>query len=341
MKDKFQSARLRLTAWYLLIIMVISIFYSVAFYNSATNEIERVINRIEFRQQHPHEKISDRTPPHDAPNPPTLEELQETKNRLLFILVFINGSILIAAGGAGYFLAGRTLRPIKLMIDEQNQFITSSSHELRTPIATMRSEMEASLMEKHISDDFARELITSNLEELGTIQLMTNDLLKLALIHNPNNTSSLEELSIKELLHTAKKRVLPLAKKKEITLTTTLQEAIVYGQKGRLVELFVILLDNAIKYSSEKTAIVIQSETVRGKTKINIADNGIGISEKDLPHIFDRFYRADTSRSQTEGFGLGLSIAKRIAEAHNGAIHVTSELGKGTSFIITLPAKSA
>jgi two-component system sensor histidine kinase CiaH len=340
MKDKFQSARLRLTAWYLLIIMVISILFSVAFYNSATSEIERIIDRIQFRQMHPHDDPN-RTPPRGAPNPPTLEELQSTKVRLLYLLVFINSGILLVAGGAGYFLAGRTLRPIQLMIDEQNQFITSSSHELRTPIATMRSEMEASLMEKHISDNHARELIASNLEELGTIQTMTNELLKLAQIHNLNDPNSIEDISLKEIIRTAQKKVLPLARKKEITLTNDMQEAIVRGQKSRLIELFVILMDNAIKYSPEKTEVAVHAETNRNKTKIKISDHGIGISEKDIPHIYDRFYRADSSRSQTEGFGLGLSIAKKITEIHNGTIQVVSEFKKGTTFIITLPAKNA
>jgi two-component system sensor histidine kinase CiaH len=341
MKDKFHSARLRLTAWYLLIIMVISILFSVAFFNTATNELERVINRIQFREQHPHEKIPNRPPPSEGHTPPTLEDLQESKNRLVLILVIINGAIFVFAGGAGYFLAGRTLLPIKLMMDEQNQFITSSSHELRTPIATMRAEMEGSLLEKHISDKQARELIMSNLEELGGIQELTNNLLKLAQIHNTDTAKQREDFTLTDLIQIAEKKVLSLAKKRQITISTNVKEAIVTGDKSRLAEVFVILLDNAIKYSPEKTTVHITSETVRNHAKISISDQGIGIDEKDLPHIFNRFYRADQSRSQTEGFGLGLSIAQTIVETHGGSIQVKSKIQHGTTFIVTLPIKHA
>jgi two-component system sensor histidine kinase CiaH len=341
MKDKFHSARLRLTAWYLLIIMIISILFSVAFYNTATSELERVINRIQFREHHPHEEIPNRPPPSEGHTPPTVEELQEGKNRLALILVIINGAIFVFAGGAGYFLAGRTLRPIKLMIDEQNQFITSSSHELRTPIATLRAEMEGNLLEKHISDKQARELINSNLEELDGIQALTNNLLKLAQVHSGSSDTQIDDISLQDIIRTAERKVLPLAKKKHISLSTTIQDACIIGDKSRLGEVFVILFDNAIKYSPEKTAVTVNAETTRNHAKVTIEDHGVGIAEKDLPHIFDRFYRADQSRSQTEGFGLGLSIAKRIIETHGGSIQVKSKINAGTTFIISLPIKKS
>lgn len=321
--------------------MIISIFFSAAFYQTATDEIERIIDRIEYRQQHPHDEIPNRPAPSKAHTPPTLEELQNTKDRLLINLIIINSIIFIVAGGAAYFLAGRTLKPIKLMIDEQNQFITSSSHELRTPIATMRSEMEGSLLEKHISDKHARELISSNLEELGVIQSLTDELLQLAHIHTIRDKNSLEDILLADLVQTAQKKVLSLAKKKHITFMTDISETMVHGERRRLSELFVILFDNAIKYSPEKTTVSVSTETARTHVKVMIEDQGMGISEKDIPHIFDRFYRADKSRSQTEGFGLGLSIAKKIVESHNGLIHVKSKLNEGTTFVVELPAKNA
>src|SRR5690348_8980046 len=157
----FQSARLKLTAWYLVIIMLVSVTFSVAFYRAATVEIQHVIERIRFLQQQSNQL--------QLPTPPnaiiTLDQLEDVKIRLQYALIFVNGVIFVLAGGAGYFLAGRTLKPIQVMVDEQNQFISDASHELRTPIATLRAEMEASLLEKHLSDKEARKLIGSNLEE--------------------------------------------------------------------------------------------------------------------------------------------------------------------------------
>lgn len=350
----FHDARLQLTAWYLLIIMLVSIMFSIAFYHLSTREVERIITRIEFRQQNPDRPMpSEKIIFRNAPTPPSLQELENSKKQIFNLLVLINAAIFIFAGGAGYFLAGRTLRPIKIMIDEQNQFISSASHELRTPLATLRAEMEGSLLEKQISDKKARELIISNLEELGTLQDLSKNLLQIAHIHNSSFEKSAEALSLFELIKIAEKKVMPLAKKKHITISLSGQDADVLGDKRNLTEVFVILLDNAIKYSLENTKITITTMSKNQSGVVSITDQGIGIAKKDIEHIFDRFYRADTSRSQAEGFGLGLSIAKAIVEKHNGSIRVESKenkparnamqsvAGGGTTFTISLPLKTA
>jgi signal transduction histidine kinase len=112
----------------------------------------------------------------------------------------------------------------------------------------------------------------------------------------------------------------------------------IIGVNDRLIELFAILIDNAIKYSKNGQTIKINSDTEKGRAQIQIIDQGIGISEKDLPHIFDRFYRSDKSRNE-KGYGLGLSIAKKITELHNGSISVESKLGEGSKFIVNFPLK--
>lgn len=159
----FESARLKLTAWYLLIIMLISMLFSAAIYNIATREIQFVIHRMQYEQ---YRQQKEGFPGRSGPQIQfTIEELEAVKDRLKYQLFFINAVIFFTAGGAGYFLAGRTLRPIKSMIDEQNQFISSASHELRTPIATMRAEMEGSLLEKNIADKDARKLINTGVTQ--------------------------------------------------------------------------------------------------------------------------------------------------------------------------------
>lgn len=331
----FNKARLKLTAWYLIIIFFISGLFSVAFYQVSTREIQRIVVRMQMIQEEQLGRFNRVLLP--PPGAPSLEELQTVKQRLLMNLILINGVILVIAGGAAYFLAGRTLTPIKLMVDEQNQFISNSSHELRTPLSTLRAEMEGSLLEKHISDKKARQLISSNLEEIGKLQGLSNRLLQLARLHNPSPTRYEEQLSLKEVIESAVKQVKALADGKQIKLDLVVKDAVVQGEKDSLRELFVILLDNALKYSPQESNISLTSKINDEEVRIIVKDQGIGISEEDQEHIFERFYRSDKSRSQTDGFGLGLSIAKQIIEKHNGTVKVASKLSKGSTFTVSLP----
>jgi two-component system, OmpR family, sensor histidine kinase CiaH len=328
----FQSARLKLTTWYLIITMLVSITFSLAFYRASTFEIQRVIDRIHFLQQQSNQ-LQIPTPPNTVI---TLDQLQDVKTRLQLSLIIINGIIFLLAGGAGYFLAGRTLRPIQVMVDEQNQFISDASHELRTPIATLRAEMEATLLEKHVGDKEARNLIESNLEELGKLQELANSLLELAYVHKKGESFS-DVVVLSDVIQAAYKKVSPMAKKKHITFKISSIDCSVKGNKQSLNEVFVNLFDNAVKYSHSKTNVSVTSKPRKHSAVIVIADQGIGIGADDLAHIFDRFYRADKSRSQADGHGLGLSIAKKIIIAHNGSIDAESTLKQGTTFTITLP----
>jgi two-component system, OmpR family, sensor histidine kinase CiaH len=341
MKFMFQSTRLKLTAWYLLIIMFVSIVFSVVIYGNVSHQIEGLIHmqndRIKNFQAGP-SRNNLLPPPPNAPPMISAEDLQKQEQQLILTLFLINLGIFAIAGGAGYFLAGRTLRPISLMMDEQSQFISDASHELRTPIATLRAEMEQSLLEKNISDQQARKLILSNLEELGTLQGLSNSLLKLAQIHTINNgKGSTESISLLEVIKVACNKVTLLAKKKNINIVMKVPEVIVNGSKSSLTEVFVILFDNAIKYSPENSKITVTSQDLPHRIKILVSDQGMGISKEDLLRIFERFFRADKSRSLVEGYGLGLSIAKKVIESHKGSIRVASKIGKGSIFEVILP----
>jgi two-component system sensor histidine kinase CiaH len=332
----FNRTRFKLTAWYILIIFLISTLFSVAFYQVSTREVQRMVNRMRVAQEEWRGGYKG-TPPPLPPNMPSLAELQTIKRRFLINLVVINGLILVITGGAAYFLAGKTLAPIKLMIDEQNRFITDSSHELRTPLASLRAEMEGSLLEKRISDTKARRLIKSNLEEITRLQTLSNRLLQLATNHNLPSDKYSQRLSLKTVIAAAVKRVQVLADAKQITIKMKLSRVTVNGSQEKLIELFAILIDNAIKYSTPQSQVKIVSQKKKNSIVVSVTDKGVGISRQDLPHIFDRFYRSDQSRFKTDGFGLGLSIAKQIASKHHGAITATSQVGKGTTLIVSLP----
>lgn len=331
----FNKARIRLTLWYMLIIFVISSFFSVAFYHASTREVRRVLNRIERRQQIA--PIGDRGFHSPAFAMNEIEELKISRFNLLSSLLVINGFILIVSGAAAYFLAGRTLKPISDMVDEQNIFISNSSHELRTPLASLRAEMEASLLEKHISDTEARKLIRSNLEDISRLQTLSDNLLQIINLHKPAPTKHSTSLPVEAMILSAIKLVKPLANKKKITIIPSIENGYVSGDKDRLKELMVILLDNAIKYSTEKSKVRVKVKTTKRSVRIIVKDRGIGIVEDELEKVFKRFFRSDTSRSKTKGFGLGLSIAKQIVEAHKGKIKVKSTVGKGTTVMVELP----
>ncbi len=331
----FTKARIKLTLWYLLIIMLISISFSFAIYRILSTELirlERVQRqRLERRINPPTSSIASRQPAIDP------EVIEETENRLRVILLLINLGIFGGAGIAGYFLAGRTLKPIKDMLDEQAIFVTNASHELRTPLTSLKSEIEVGLRDKEITLTDAKKLLQSNLEEVNNLQYLSDNLIKLTQ-HQKYNGEAFEEIDLAEVIISAQKKVSNLAKHKNITIKNRVTRTKVFGERESLIELFVILLDNAIKYSNTGKMVTLYSHKTDGLLQIDVKDQGIGIDEKNIPHLFDRFYRADKSRTKSEtlGYGLGLSIAKEIIERHHGYIRVESKVGRGTTFKLSL-----
>ncbi|HVT01735.1 MAG TPA: HAMP domain-containing sensor histidine kinase [Patescibacteria group bacterium] len=338
----FEKARLKLTAYYLAIIMLVSILFSAAIYYSITNEFRR-FERMQIRYEQDISEDQVIIPPPDTgrnlifrvgkPDPAVI---RAARTRILLTLAFINLGIFGLAGALGYFLAGRTLRPIKKMVDEQNRFITDASHELRTPLTSLRTEIEVALREDNLTDKEARKIMESNLEEVVSLQALSDSLIELAQNGKLINRNNFENIELSDILNIAVKKVEPQAKKKGILIQKKIGSFEVFGIKDRLTEVFVILLDNAVKYSTSKKDIKISTTKDKDKVIVDIIDHGIGIEKEDLTHIFDRFYRSDKSRSKTNGYGLGLSIAKKIIESHNGTISVESVVGKQTKFSVVL-----
>ncbi len=344
----FHYARLKLTAWYLLIIMSISIIFSVLIFKAWTLEIDRFERAQRFFIERRLQEGSLPLPPPDGRralfngvqmNP---ELIAETKQRILLMLIAANAAILVITGGLGYFLAGRTLKPIREMIDEQNRFITDASHELKTPLTALRSEFEVAILdEKKLQLKEAQNLIKSGFEEIVSLQGLAENLLELTQQQKKIGTLKTEDVSLLEVVEAALKKVIPLAKQKHIAIDDQVDDFILRGETHSLTELFVILLDNAIKYSDKNSKVTLTSGKTDHHIEVEVKDTGIGIDEKDIPHIFDRFYRADKSRSKTPGYGLGLSIAKKIIEIHSGSISVESKINKGTKFIVKLPTTTS
>jgi signal transduction histidine kinase len=318
--------------------MLISLFFSIGIYSKINEEFSRFENfQIRLKDDINEKNIV--LPPGPRPNQFVRldsQEIQAARIRLISTLAFINFVIFVLAGAAGYFLAGRTLKPIKKMMDEQNRFITDSSHELRTPLTSLKTEIEVGLRNKKLNQKIARKILESNLEEVINLEMLSNNLLELAQNGNFINKNALKTVSLSEILKKAVNKTQKIADTKQIKVINNIKDTKITGVEDRLVEVFIILLDNSIKYSLNKGNIELISKIKEDKVLVSVIDNGMGISREDLPHIFDRFYRADKSRTK-KGYGLGLSIAKKIIESHKGSIVADSTPNKQTTFTVTLP----
>lgn len=330
---------LKLAGLYLAIIMFISLFFSANVYQLSLQEFNRG-----FEEPGTTRTIN------GLPDSGIIEMLQQqlldernqrfaaAKQRVLTRLVITNVVILVGGGFLSYYLARRTLKPIEEAHEAQSRFTADASHELRTPIAAMQSETEVALMDPKLTLAHAKERLQSNLEELGKLTVLSDGLLRLAQLDNNNLRG--HDVSLDAVLQQALDRVMPLAEKKHILISSSGGKGLtVQGDTVSLAEALIILLDNAVKYSPEKTEVTVSATKGQKHISITVQDHGTGIKATELPYIFERFYRADTARSkqQTNGYGLGLAIAKTIIDRHNGKITVHSSPGKGSQFTIQLP----
>jgi signal transduction histidine kinase len=351
----FRSARLKLTAWYVLTIMVISVLFSFAVYRGLTTEVRRGLGLQALRAAERERAQA----PGDAELPPLFIErraggrvlhpyavldpdvFRETKRRIAFQLVFINLGVLTLSGVAGWFLAGRTLKPIEEMLREQERFTADASHELRTPLTAMKTQIEVALRDREMDRNQTQELLQSNLEEIDRLQLLSDHLLALSRYQKDRDRRDFGQVSLAKVVAEAAGKIQPLAEAKGIQIVSDMQDILLEGDKDALVKLLTILLDNAVKYSHENAIINVAASAAENNAVITVQDFGVGIRAVELPHIFSRFYRADASRTknQVHGYGLGLSIAKSIIDHHNGKVEVTSTPDQGTTFTIFLPLK--
>jgi len=333
----FRQARLKLTAWYLLIIMIISLSFSALIYQLINIEITRFANSQRNRIERQF-ITNDRNP---GPPPVFIDDdlINESRNRLLINLAIINSVILIVSGSLSYFLAGRTLSPIQKMTEDQNRFISDASHELRTPLTALKSLFEVSLRDKNINLPEAKKVINSGINQTDKLKVLSDSLLELSRFDGNHLSNNFQGISLKKIILESISQIKIKADKKNIKIISQIGPQKVFGDPNKLTEVFVIFLDNAIKYSSANTQIKLISQAKQNHLVIKIVDHGIGIGQKDLPHIFDRFYQADNARTKNKdsGYGLGLSIAKQIVEYHQGKILVNSKPKKGTTFTVHLP----
>jgi len=317
--------------------MAISIFFSANIYQVSVAEFNRDYSRQQSLISH-----SQLLPPSQNALNDFLEQRQvqytEAKERILVRLIVINGFILISGGFISYYFARRTLKPIEEAHEALERFTADASHELRTPITVMQTEIEVALSDPGLTLPEAKEQLESNLEELAKLTYLSEGLLRLAQLDNNDLTRA--KTSVKPLVNSVIDQVKPLADKKGIVIKhSTVADATIAAETTSISEALMIIIENAIKYSPEKSVVTISVKKDVNQVSIAVSDKGRGIKKADQAHIFERFYRTDKARTKqtTSGYGLGLSIAKNIVELHKGTISVASTINKGSTFTIYLP----
>lgn len=332
----FRSATFKLTASYLAIIAVISLSFSAGLYHVVMNDVEsglqrqtrRITNNFPVFLDSPYLRSSN-------------ADLRESRSHLLGRLALLNILVLVGAGFISYALAKRTLTPIQAAHERQKRFTADVSHELRTPLTALKMESEVALLDPKASKAALRSALSSNIEEAEKLHILVANLLRLSKLDDDDRTTSFTRVTFSETVQAAIDQLEPVAKSRGIDLKAALDNKLsVTGDPATLTQLFVILLDNAVKYSPAGSTVSVSMEAKQQLAYVHIADNGIGIAKSDLDHVFERFYRADqarTSGNESSGFGLGLSIAKLIADSHGGSISLTSRVGRGTTATVVLP----
>lgn len=307
----------------------------------------------------------------------SLGQVQDALDRLLTALLIGGAMLLLFAALGGYLLSARALRPIDQITltaqriaggddltarlnlpdtgDEvgrlaatfnamlarldnsfrrERQFTADASHELRTPLAAMQAILGVVREGERPAGEY-RQALDDLAEETNRLRGLTEDLLRLARGEDKTTVSS-ENVALSDLLTDVADSLRPLAEARGLALRVQVPESLdLNGDMDALIRLFVNLLDNAIKYT-ERGEITVTARTTGNEITVEVTDTGIGIPIEHLPHIFDRFYRVDPARS-AGGAGLGLAIARQIAEAHGGRLEVRSAPGAGSTFSVCLP----
>ncbi len=323
----FESATLQLTAWYVLLLMALSLLFSMVLYGIGTNEFNYVLapprasEIILFTDDN--RALGARE-----------QRVRESSGRLLASLIVFNVSVLVGGTVLSYLLARRTLKPIEKAHEAQSLFASDAAHELRTPLAVMQTEIEVGLRDKKATTGGQRTILESTLEEVSRLRTLTDRLLQLA----SQQEVSVSEVDVESATVEAVTRVVSLAQYKKIEIDNQVGRGIAKGNFDSIIEILVILLDNAVKYSPKKSKIVLRHTETSHSLDIQVRDEGPGIPTAEQAKIFERFYRADSSRSKENvaGYGLGLSLAKRLAEEMGGHLSVQSNGKKGSAFTLTL-----
>lgn len=238
----------------------------------------------------------------------------------------------------GYGIAYIALRPTRDALASQKQFIGNVAHELRTPLAIIKTNIEVALLEGKLNPKLRNTLI-DNVDELDRTSDIINNLLSLNTLLNPERVE-FSNINLGTVVEAAIAKLSALSKQKKITISVTNAEfLIVWGNSVALEQVAINLIKNAITYTPSGGSIdVVVAPNYRGYIELRVRDSGVGIAREDLFHVFEPFYRADRSRSRASGgSGLGLTIVSELVKLHRGKITIQSTEKHGTTALVSLP----
>jgi two-component system, OmpR family, manganese sensing sensor histidine kinase len=246
-------------------------------------------------------------------------------------------------GITGWFLGGLAMQPSQRAYDQLQRFTADASHELRAPLAAILSNAQVGLLAPEPESDSEQRFRLEKIVEVAkSMSTLIGNLLFLSRNEGALDPASLKQVDLVELLRSLSEDATHQANTQNLTFKSHLPEqpTILKADPDLLKQAITNLLSNALKYTPAGGSVQLQLSTQSHRAIIQVIDDGVGIPETDLPHIFERFYRVDTARSrQTGGFGLGLAIAQQIIVAHRGKITASSKPGQGSTFQIELPLK--
>lgn len=268
-----------------------------------------------------------------------IDSEKESLSHMLVLLISADFFSLLLVYIIAKYLSKKALKPIEMSWNNQVKFVQDASHELRTPVAIIQSKLESLLKAPESTIEDEAETVAVAMRETRQLKKMISELLSLtkeeSIVSVNNSLFSIEDLfaEIFESYHEIAEY-----QNKTFDYSIDMKNYNIYTDRNKMTNLIRILIDNAFKYTEEGDFITIKSsEKGRDRIQIIVSDTGIGISEKDQKHIFERFFRSSSVRAtEIEGSGIGLSIAAIITNTLGGHIKVKSTLGEGTSFIIDL-----
>ncbi|MDE2213005.1 MAG: HAMP domain-containing histidine kinase [Patescibacteria group bacterium] len=268
--------------------------------------------------------------------PDSINAIQQQTVRYVF------AGVVTVAALFGALLAYVTLRPARTSLHYQKLFISNVAHELRTPLSTIKTSAEVGLLDTTLSPS-ARKALTDTVSELDRISEIINNLLSLNRLLRPERME-FQNVDLGPLIDRVVGRLSALANERGVEVIVRKNDyGTVWGNPGALEQVLTNILKNAVSYTpKDRGGLVTVSlaPNYRGAVVFSVADNGIGISQHDLFHIFEPFYRADLSRTRNikkSGSGLGLAIVNEIVRVHRGKIHIQSAPSKGTTVSVILP----
>ncbi|WP_231605405.1 cell wall metabolism sensor histidine kinase WalK [Synechococcus sp. CBW1006] len=230
------------------------------------------------------------------------------------------------------------LDSLEATFEHERRFTADASHELRTPLTALKGRLQVTLSQSRVAETYV-ETLQAIEQEVDRLIRLSNDLLLLSRLDQNHDKGGFELIDLKDLLAATAAQIQPLADLRRIQLITDLAPDLqIQGSPDHLIRLFLNLLDNAVKHTPASGTVTVTAVAQRGSVQVSVSDTGPGISSEHLPHLFQRFYRVEKSRSRAMGgTGLGLAIAQEIVHRHHGTIAAQSQPGEGTTLRVSFP----